>query len=87
LCRFESVALFQLQAEDSKLKHLGRSYRNANTNSLNNELGFWKHLEFDVVIFDLSHVNEALIQHKSKPVHGIGADVLLMKGGSDCRLL
>jgi hypothetical protein len=28
--------------------------------------------------FDLSHVNEALIQHKSKPVHGIiGADVLL----------
>jgi hypothetical protein len=30
--------------------------------------------------FDLSHVNEALIQHKSKPVHGIiGADVL-MKG-------
>jgi hypothetical protein len=21
--------------------------------------------------FDLSHVNEALIQHKSKPVHGI----------------
>jgi hypothetical protein len=33
---------------------------------------------FDLVIFDLSHVNEALIQHKSKPVHGIiGADVLL----------
>jgi hypothetical protein len=26
--------------------------------------------------FDLSHVNEALIQHKSKPVHGI-IDVLL----------
>jgi hypothetical protein len=26
---------------------------------------------FDLVIFDLSHVNEALIQHKSKPVHGI----------------
>jgi hypothetical protein len=31
---------------------------------------------FDLVIFDLSHVNEALIQHKSKPVHGIiGADI------------
>jgi hypothetical protein len=42
------------------------------------QLGFWKNLEFDLVIFDLSHVNEALIQHKSKPVHGIiGADVLL----------
>jgi hypothetical protein len=30
------------------------------------------------VIFDLSHVNEALEAYKSKPVHGIiGADVLL----------
>jgi hypothetical protein len=38
----------------------------------------WKDSSFDLVIFDLSHVNEALIQHKSKPVHGIiGADVLL----------
>jgi hypothetical protein len=42
------------------------------------QLGIWKDSSFDLVIFDLSHVNEALIQHKSKPVHGIiGADVLL----------
>ena len=34
--------------------------------------------EYHLVIFDLSHVNEALQQHKAKPVHGIiGADILL----------
>jgi hypothetical protein len=44
------------------------------------QLGSWKDIAFNIVIFDLSHVNEALLQHKSKPVHGIiGADVL-MKG-------
>ena len=42
------------------------------------QLGTWKHKEFPLVIFDLSHVNEALTQHKVKPVHGIiGADILL----------
>ena len=44
------------------------------------QLGAWKDSNFELVIFDLSHVNEALLQHKAKPVHGIiGADVL-MKG-------
>ncbi len=44
------------------------------------ELGNWKKADFDLVIFDLSHVNEALILYKSKPVHRIiGADIL-MKG-------
>lgn len=80
---FESVAIFQLQAEDSKTKASGAGATGMQTQIASNnelQLGFWKHLEFDVVIFDLSHVNEALIQHKSKPVHGIiGADVL-MKG-------
>jgi len=42
------------------------------------QLGNWKHRDFDLVIFDLSHVNEALIAYKAKPVHGIiGADILL----------
>ena len=44
------------------------------------QLGSWKDSNFELVIFDLSHVNEALTQHKAKPVHGIiGADIL-MKG-------
>ncbi len=80
---FESVAFFQVHAEDSKTKASGAGATGMQTQMSSNntlQLGFWKDIEFNLVIFDLSHVNEALIQHKSKPVHGIiGADVL-MKG-------
>jgi hypothetical protein len=80
---FESVSLFQLEAEDSKTKASGAGATGMKTQTAFNntlELGLWKDMEFHLVIFDLSHVNEALIQHKSKPVDGIiGADVL-MKG-------
>ncbi len=42
------------------------------------KIGRWKNDDFNVVIFDLSHVNSALTEHKAKPVNGIiGADVLL----------
>jgi len=80
---FESVALFQLNANDSKTKASGAGAtgmftQTATGNKL--QLGNWKHRDFDLVIFDLTHVNEALIAYKAKPVHGIiGADVL-MKG-------
>lgn len=80
---FESVSLFQLEAEDSKTKASGAGASGMHTQTASNntlQLGLWKDIEFDLVIFDLSHVNAALIQHKSKPVDGIiGADVL-MKG-------
>lgn len=80
---FESVELFLLEAKKSKTKASGAGATGMKTqiatkNQL--QLGTWKDITFDLVIFDLSHVNEALVQHKSKPVHGIiGADVL-MKG-------
>ena len=80
---FESVELFQLEAKKSKTKASGAGANGMFTkiaigNTL--ELGNWKKGDFDLVIFDLSHVNEALIQYKAKPVHGIiGADIL-MKG-------
>lgn len=78
---FESVVLFQLQAEDSKTKASGAGATGMQTQTASNnelQLGTWKNYDFDIVIFNLSHVNEALLQHKSKPVHGIiGADVLL----------
>ena len=80
---FESIELFLLEAKKSKTKAsgagaIGMFTQIAVGNKL--QLGNWKHSEFDLVIFDLSHVNEALIQHKVKPVHGIiGADIL-MKG-------
>jgi hypothetical protein len=80
---FESVAFFQVHAEDSKTKASGAGATGMQTQMSSNntlQLGFWEDIDFNLVIFDLSHVNEALIQHKSKPVHGIiGADVL-MKG-------
>ncbi|WP_366186250.1 retropepsin-like aspartic protease [Flavobacterium ovatum] len=77
---FESIELFQVDAQDSKTKASGAGATGMLTQmSTKNklQLGTWK-TKVDLVIFDLSHVNEALIQYKSKPVHGIiGADVLL----------
>ncbi|TRX21282.1 acid protease [Flavobacterium franklandianum] len=80
---FESVELFLLEAKHSKTKASGAGATGMSTqiavgNKL--QLGNWKHIDFDLVIFDLSHVNEALVAFKAKPVHGIiGADIL-MKG-------
>lgn len=78
---FESVALFQVQAEASNTLASGAGGTGMQTQLGSNntlQLGFWKDTAFNLVIFDLSHVNEALLQYKSKPVHGIiGADVLL----------
>jgi len=80
---FESIELFLLEAKKSKTKASGAGATGMFTqiavgNKL--QLGSWKHLGFELFIFDLSHVNEALIQYKAKPVHGIiGADIL-MKG-------
>ena len=80
---FESVELFLLEAKKSKTQASGAGATGMLTQiAIGNQLqlGSWKHQDFELVIFDLSHVNEALMQHKSKPVHGIiGADIL-MKG-------
>jgi uncharacterized protein with beta-barrel porin domain len=78
---FEGIELFHLTAGNSATKAAGAGATGmltqiAKDNTL--QLGRWKDTQFNLVIFDLSHVNEALIQHKAKPVQGIiGADVLL----------
>ena len=78
---FECIEWFQLKATKSKTKASGAGATGMNTqiavgNQL--ELGNWNCIDFEIVIFDLSHVNSALMEHKSKPVHGIiGADILL----------
>ncbi|WP_432672907.1 retropepsin-like aspartic protease [Flavobacterium sp. SM2513] len=78
---FESIELFKLKANKSKTKAAGAGATGmvtqlASANHL--KIGTWKFVDFNLVIFDLSHVNEALRQHKTKEVHGIiGADVLL----------
>jgi predicted aspartyl protease len=78
---FESIELFNLKAGKSKTKASGAGATGmftqlAKNNSL--KIGRWKTTEFHLVIFDMTHVNQALQQHKAKPVHGIiGADILL----------
>jgi predicted aspartyl protease len=80
---FDSVELFLLVAKKSKTKASGAGATGMHTQiAVGNKLQLdkWKHNNFDLVIFDLSHVNEALVAYKAKPIHGIiGADIL-MKG-------
>ena len=78
---FDNVDWFNLKAGKSKTKASGAGVTGmftqiAKNNSL--KIGRWKTDDFHLIIFDMSHVNEALKQYKAKPVHGIiGADVLL----------
>jgi predicted aspartyl protease len=78
---FESIDHFNLKAGKSKTKASGAGATGmftklAKNNSL--QIGRWKTDDFHLVIFDMSHVNQALQQYKAKPVHGIiGADILL----------
>ncbi|MFL9838390.1 retropepsin-like aspartic protease [Flavobacterium sp. ST-75] len=80
---FEGIERFELSADDSDTKAagaggIGMTTQTSVKNTL--RLGHWKDKNLGLVIFDMSHVNEALRQYKAKPVHGIlGADIL-MKG-------
>ena len=78
---FECVDLFSLEARNSRTLASGAGATGMYTQiSTGNDLslGSWKNESFNIVIFDLSHVNEALTSHKAKSVHGIiGADILL----------
>jgi Aspartyl protease len=78
---FEAIETFNLIASDSDTRAAGAGGTGMITQtSLRNTLkmGRWNIKTFGLVIFDMSHVNEALQQYKAKPVHGIiGADVLL----------
>ncbi len=78
---FEGIELFGLTAGKSKTKAAGAGATGMFTQLAKDnhmQIGSWKNNDFHLVIFDLSHVNEALISHKAKPVQGIiGADVLM----------
>ena len=77
---FESVDRFLLNAQFSETKAAGAGAVGMETQlAKNNEIQLvrWKQ-KFHLIVFDMRHVNEALIQYKTKPVDGIiGADVLL----------
>jgi len=78
---FAGITHFELSAADSDTRAAGAGGTGMLTQtSLKNSLkmGRWKTKSFGIVIFDMSHVNEALRQYKAKPVHGIiGADILI----------
>ncbi|WP_294819831.1 retropepsin-like aspartic protease [uncultured Flavobacterium sp.] len=80
---FQGIDFFSLAASDSDTKAAGAGGIGMLTQaSVKNKLklGHWSTKNLGLVIFDMSHVNEALRQYRAKPVHGIiGADIL-MKG-------
>lgn len=77
---FEAIEHFNLLAEESEVRAAGAGATNmltqiAQKNSI--EIKGWKKKKIDLVLFDLTHVNEALLNHKAEKVHGIiGADIL-----------
>lgn len=77
---FNDSSHFKLISEDSLIKAAGAGATNMDTMfSKNNEFSIntWRIKNMDLVLFDLSHVNEALLQVNEGPVHGIiGADFL-----------
>ena len=77
---FEAIETFKLTAEDSIIKAAGAGAIDMETKtSIKNKvkIGKWSHNKVALVLFNLTHVNTALVNHNSKPVDGIiGADIL-----------
>ena len=75
------ASYFKLISKNSEVKDAGAGATDMETLvSVKNkiEIGGWKKAKQQIVVFDLVHVNEALIAHKSLPVDGIiGADILI----------
>ena len=77
---FDSIDNFNLKVEASDVKAAGAGATEMETQiSKKNKvkIGKWKQKKVSLVLFNLVHVNTALVNHKSKPVDGIiGADIL-----------
>lgn len=77
---FNHNSFFNLKNEESKIKAAGAGAINMKTEIAKNNslsIGSWELSKIDFVLFDLSHVNEALNQVDESSVHGIiGADFL-----------
>ncbi len=77
---FEAIQRFNLKVQDSEIKAVGAGASDMMTKiSATNELkiGKWRKKRVALILFNLMHVNNGLINHNSDPVDGIiGADVL-----------
>ncbi|WP_370000783.1 TIGR02281 family clan AA aspartic protease [Winogradskyella sp.] len=77
---FEAIERFNLKVKDSEIKAVGAGASDMLTQiskSNNLKIGKWKKSRVALILFNLSHVNNGLINHNADPVDGIiGADVL-----------
>lgn len=77
---FEAIETFKLKVKDSEIKAAGAGAIDMVTqlskkNSV--KIGKWKQDKVPLILFNLTHVNTALVSHNAKPVDGIiGADIL-----------
>ncbi|GGW59027.1 aspartyl protease [Winogradskyella epiphytica] len=80
---FEAIEHFNLKVKDSEIKAVGAGASDMLTQiskSNHVKIGKWKKQRVPLILFNLSHVNNGLINHNAEPVDGIlGAD-LLRKG-------
>jgi len=74
------IEYFNLDAQESETKAAGAGATDMETQQSDDNtliIGDWKTKKCHLVLFDLSHVNTALVKHEAKEVHGIiGADIL-----------
>ncbi|WP_371862922.1 retropepsin-like aspartic protease family protein [Winogradskyella haliclonae] len=77
---FEAIKQFNLKVVDSEIKAVGAGASGMETKlSKSNTvtIGKWKKQRIALVLFNLNHVNEGLINHNVDKVDGIiGADIL-----------
>jgi hypothetical protein len=77
---FDKLDYFKLTSETSEIKAAGAGAIDMETHisSKNKiEIGKWKNKKLKIVLFDLTHVNQALKAHNVPKVDGIiGADIL-----------
>lgn len=77
---FEAIERFNLKVKDSEIKAVGAGSSDMLTQiSTSNDIkvGKWKKNRVPLILFNLSHVNNGLINHNADPVDGIlGADIL-----------
>lgn len=76
----DKIEFFEMVSEASDIKAAGAGATEMETlisNKNKIQIGDWKKKKQKVVLFDLTHVNQALVSHNALPVDGIiGADVL-----------
>ena len=76
----DKIEFFEMISEATDIKAAGAGATEMETlisSSNKIQIGEWTKKKQKVVVFDLSHVNHALLSHNASPVDGIiGADIL-----------